>query len=231
MKDEINLVKVLEIILKLWWVVLIFALVMAFAAYSISTFLMTTKYKSEAKVYVSGSQMVSDRGINASDINTSKLLVNTYIEILQGNAFLSSVADEFNRTNDEGWEITAGQLKSGLTMSSANETEVLSITYDDISPEKAQKVLNELLANAQDEITRVLNGCKVSVIDKASLPTSVSSPNTKQNTFIGMFLGIVLGIAIIFIKELLDTRIKDDEELKTRYDIAVLGIIPNLDVE
>ena len=231
MKDEINLVKVLEIILKLWWVVLIFALVMAFAAYSVSAFLMTTLYKSEAKVYVSGSQIAAERGINASDINTSKLLVNTYIEILQGNAFLSSVADEFNRTNDESWEVTAGELKSGLTMTSANETEVLLITYEDISPEKSQQVLNELLANAQDEITRVLNGCKVSVIDKASLPVTASSPNTKQNTFIGMFLGIVLGVAIIFIKELLDTRIKDDEELKNRYDMAVLGIIPNLDVE
>ena len=74
-------------------------------------------------------------------------------------------------------------------------------------------------------------GCRVSIVDNASLPTTTSSPNIKQNTFIGIFVGIIIGIAIIFIRELLDTRIKDEDELKTKYNIPVLGIIPNLDVD
>ena len=69
------------------------------------------------------------------------------------------------------------------------------------------------------------------IVDNASLPTTTSSPNVKQNTFIGLFLGVVLGVAVVFIKELIDTRVKDYDDLKSRYNIAVLGIIPNLDSE
>ena len=100
-----------------------------------------------------------------------------------------------------------------------------------MSPEKAQAILQLILDSAQREINRIISGCQVNVVDNASLPTTTSSPNVKQNTFIGIFVGVVLGIAVIFIRELLDTRIKDEDDLKNRYNIPVLGVIPNLDVD
>ena len=226
-----NLVKILEIVLKLWWVVLIFALVAAISAYSISSFLMTPKYTSEAKVYVSGTIVENKVGLNAADISTSKLLVSTCTEILKGNSFLDKVSSDFNATNDEDWEVSRGALKGGLEMSSLNETEVLSIRYSDIDAKKAQKVLDTLLRKAPDEIERILNGSTLKVIDNASLPNDTSYPNTEQNTFLGLFLGVILGIVVIFLRELFDTRIKDDEDLQTRYNVPVLGIVPNLDEE
>lgn len=226
-----NLVKILEIVLKLWWVVLIFALVTAIGAYSISSFLMTPKYTSEAKVYVSGTIVENKAGLNAADISTSKLLVSTYTEILKGNSFLDKVSSDFNATNDEDWEVSRGEIKGGLEMSSPNENEVLYIKYSDIDPKKAQKVLDALLRKAPDEIERILNGSTLKVIDNASLPNDTSYPNTEQNTFLGLFLGVILGIVVIFLRELFDTRIKDDEDLQTRYNVPVLGIVPNLDEE
>jgi uncharacterized protein involved in exopolysaccharide biosynthesis len=122
-------------------------------------------------------------------------------------------------------------IQKNLAVVSNNETEILQIKYDDTSPEKAQKVLEILLANAQKEITRVINGCQLSVIDYADVPVDTSYPNVEQNTFIGFFLGIVFGIAVVFFRELFDTRIKDEEDLKNKYGVPVLGMIPNLDVE
>lgn len=229
MKEEINLVKIFEIILKLWWVVLIFAIIGSLIAFSISTFLITPMYTSTAKVYVSGSERVEGSGVSINDINVSQRLVSTYIEILCGNEFLAVVADAYNEKYDDTVEVTARKIKANIVMDSANETEILKIDYKATSPEKAQNLLEVLLDNAQAEITRVMSGCKVSVVDNAVRPTSPSSPNIRQNTFIGLFLGIVLGVVVIFMRELFDTRIKDDEDLKTRYNIPVLGIIPNLD--
>jgi organic radical activating enzyme len=82
-----------------------------------------------------------------------------------------------------------------------------------------EKMLEILLANAQKEITRVINGCQLSVIDYADVPVDTSYPNVEQNTFIGFFLGIVFGIAVVFFRELFDTRIKDEEDLKNKYGI------------
>lgn len=226
MKDEINLVKILEIILKLWWFVLIFAIVVGVIAFSISSFLMTPLYTSTAKVYVSGSQTNAGAGTNYSELTTNTRLVSTYIEILCSDTYLNQVAGQ-----SEEYKISGSSIKSKITMNSANETEILEIKYADISPERARDILQLVLNNAQAEITRIMPGCIVSIVDNASLPTTTSSPNVKQNTFIGIFAGIIIGIAIIFIKELLDTRIKDEDDLKSKYNIPVLGIIPNLDVD
>ncbi|MBR3932598.1 MAG: hypothetical protein IKJ68_01630 [Clostridia bacterium] len=226
MKDEINLVKILEIILKLWWFVLIFAIIAGVIAFSISSFLMTPLYTSTAKVYVSGSQTNAGAGTNYSELTTNTRLVSTYIEILCSDTYLNQVAGQ-----SEEYKISGSSIKSKITMNSANETEILEIKYADISPERARDILQLVLNNAQGEITRIMPGCIVSIVDNASLPTTTSSPNVKQNTFIGIFAGIIIGIAIIFIKELLDTRIKDEDDLKSKYNIPVLGIIPNLDVD
>ena len=232
MKEEINLIRIFEIILKLWWVILVFALIGTLIAFSISSFFMTPLYTSNAKVYVSGSQKSESVGLNINDINLSQRLVGTYIEILTGNSFLEDVASAYNTQRSDGEDaISAGQIKRNLEMSSANETEILQIKYSDTSPEKAQKILKVILKSAPNEITRVIKGCQISIVDYADVPVDTSYPNVEQNTFIGFFLGIVLGVIAVFFKELFDTRIKDDEDLKGKYGVAVLGMIPNLDLE
>ncbi|MBR2404217.1 MAG: hypothetical protein IKA95_00985 [Clostridia bacterium] len=232
MKEEINIVKIFEIILKLWWVILIFAIIGSLVAFSISSFLMTPLYTSTAKVYVSGSEKADNAGVNINDINVSQRLVGTYIEILSGNSFLEDIANAYNaQTSKKSDEVSLNYIKANLKMDSANGTEILQIKYSDTTPQKAQAVLEILLGNAQQEITRVIDGCRMSVIDYADLPVTTSSPNVKQNTFIGMFLGIVLGAAVVFLKELFDTRNKDEDDIKARYGVAVLGSIPNLDVD
>lgn len=223
MKEEINLVKILEIVLKLWWFVLICAIVVGIIGFSISSFLMTPMYTSTAKVYVEGSSRNTGEGTTMSDLTTNTRLVSTYIEILCTDTFLSKIASESN------YNVSSQSIKSNISMNSCNETEVLEIKYADVSPEQARDILQILLNYAQKEIPSVMNGCRVNILDNASLPKSNSSPNTKQNTFIGLFIGIVIGVAIIFIKELLDTRIKDEDDLRTRYNLSVLGVIPNLD--
>ena len=228
MKDEINLIKIFEMIMKLWWVVLIFAVIGSLVAFSISTFLMTPQYTSNAKLYVDGTQRVVGTGMDSQTISTSRSLVATYIEILCGNTFRKSIA---KKASAEYPEMDPAYIKGNITMGAANETEIIEIKYKDTSPEKAQYVLQLILDNAQSEITRVISGCRVETIDNATLPTTSSYPDTRQNTFLGMLIGIVLGIAIIFIRELLDTRVKDDDDLKTRYSIPVLGVIPNLNKE
>lgn len=226
MKEEINLVKILEIILRLWWFVLVFALIAGVVAFSISSFLMTPQYTSVARVYVDGgAQKAAGSGTTYNELTTNTRLVSTYIEVLCGDTYLNSIAKKAD------YKTSGSQIKGNITMNSANETEILEIKYSDISPEKAQDILQLILDNAQKEINRIISGCQVNVVDNASLPTSTSSPNIKQNTFIGIFIGMVLGIAVIFIRELLDTRIKDEDDLKNKYNIPVLGVIPNLDVD
>lgn len=230
LKEEINFVKIMEIILRLWWLVLVFAVIGGLVGFSASTFLMAPKYTSVAKVYVDGSQRSDNSGVNMNDLTTNARLVSTYIEILCSDTYMNQIASKAKEENSK-YNLTGTDIKRDITMGSANETEILEIKYSDISPERARDVLQILLDNAQKEITRIVPGCRVNIVDRANLPVATSSPNTKQNTFIGIFIGVVFGVAAILIKEILDNRIKDEDDLKNKYNIPVLGIIPNLDVD
>ena len=223
LKEEINLVKIMEIMMKLWWLILIFAVVGALVAYSISSFLIAPMYTSTASLYVDGTQRIEGTGMDMTTTNTNRTLVSTYVEILCSNTALERVVQNCGYD-----DVKADNIRANIRMSAANETEILEIKYTDSSPERAEKILRTLVSCAPAAISDVIDGCRVNTVDKATLPKSPSSPDINQNTFIGMFIGIVIGIAIIFIKELLDTRIKDEDDLKTRYNIPVLGEVPTL---
>jgi capsular exopolysaccharide synthesis family protein len=66
----------------------------------------------------------------------------------------------------------------------------------------------------------------VGVAQEASIPFAASSPKTKTNTILGGVLGLLLGIAIAFLLEFLDRRVRDAEDLEMIYRLPLLGVVP-----
>jgi len=65
----------------------------------------------------------------------------------------------------------------------------------------------------------------VQVAQEASVPSGPSSPNTKRNTLLGALLGLAFGIAIVFLLERLDRRIRQPGDLERIYRLPVLGTV------
>jgi capsular exopolysaccharide synthesis family protein len=64
------------------------------------------------------------------------------------------------------------------------------------------------------------------VVQEATVPGSPSSPKTKRNVALGIFLGIVLAICLALLREQLDRRLRDLEEVEEMFDVPILGTIP-----
>lgn len=64
------------------------------------------------------------------------------------------------------------------------------------------------------------------VAQPASVPSSPSSPDTKRNAALGVLLGLLLGMALVFISERLDRRIRGAAELEAAYGMPILGVVP-----
>jgi capsular polysaccharide biosynthesis protein len=79
---------------------------------------------------------------------------------------------------------------------------------------------------APEKIIEIKDADAVRVVDPATLPDKSSSPNVLQNTAIGFTLGLMIGIMTVLIIEMLDKRIKDEDDLLKHYDVPILGIIP-----
>jgi capsular exopolysaccharide synthesis family protein len=64
------------------------------------------------------------------------------------------------------------------------------------------------------------------VVDRATPPSSPSSPNYKKAAILGLIAGLAIGLAAVFLMDLFDRRIKAIEEFESAYDLRAIGSLP-----
>lgn len=224
--EETNEISLQEIFMILWnkvWVIILCTLIGGVAAFGISAFVLDPTYTSRVSMYVNSNTERENTIANLNDINASQKLVSTYIEILKSDNVLSKVITE------TGFTYTPEQIRKMLTASAVNGTEIFEVKITTKDANEAAVIANTIAAVAPEEIIRVVKAGSVELIDEAVLATSPSSPNVLLNTIIGLMLGGVLSVLGVLVAEMLDNRIKTEDDLKKGYDFPILGTIPDLE--
>ncbi len=222
MNEQLNLLSIIDILLKRWTVILMSAILVGVFAFMYSEVFISPTYSSTASLYVNSNKQNISEDVSSATINSSRQLVMTYAEILRARTFLEVIATDLNG------RYTVNQLKGMLTMEALNETEILSITVKGTNAEDVYKITKSIVKYAPDELIRVVEAGSVKVLDDASETKTPIAPNIRTNTFLGIFIGIVMGALIIIVLELFDTRIKNGDEISRRYKEPLLGEIPSL---
>lgn len=245
MQDTIEIdLKELFLVLfkKLPWIILT-VLIGTAAAFGITRYLIPPEYTSEISLYVNN---VTQDGqvatsVNLNDINASQKLVNTYIVILQNDEVLNQVAEgltaefssewlqtilPFSETPD-GSRLEAKTLRKVISMSAVNNTEVLKIEAETKNANVSARICTLITEVAPEVLQRVVKAGSVEVIGEAVPAYVPSSPRLMLNCVIGFLLGGVVSVLYFLIRHFLDTSIKDGEDLKKRFDLPILGEIPD----
>lgn len=221
MNESLTIQQIFRVLLKKWWIILISVIVCGSVAFAYSTYVMAPQYTSIGTLIVNNKQNTEATSVNINDINASQKLVNTYAIILKSNAFVNRVKEKINLN------YSVSRIQSMVTYSSVNSTEVLAVAVVCENPEHAAVIAEAILDLATEEIGKYADVGSVKILDHATLPVSPSSPNIPLNTLIGILLGAALSVLMIFITEMLDTRIKSADDLGDRYSLSVLGVIPS----
>lgn len=184
-------------------------------------FNVTPVYTSSSVLYVNcmNAEQTTEEGISEYEIQSSRALTTTYMEILCGRTFLNSVSA------DIGYKYSWKQLASMISISQVNETELLSVKVSALTPEDAYIVCKSIVDNAPSKMLAVFKRGTIEVVDEVNMPSSPSSTGIKYILFIGFVIGIILGVIIAFVLEIFDTKIRSAQDLNYRYNIIVLGEI------
>lgn len=180
------------------------------------------QYESQAQLLVNQSSD-QDTAIQYNEIQTNVNLVNTYKDIIRGNAVLEGVNENLGNV------FTIGELRDAITVEQSPNSQAFYISAIMDSPTDAQNVVINVITEFENTL-REFYGEEVSSINLVSAATynpNQVSPSLIIYAIIGGLLGFIMMTVISLIQERMDTRVKVADDL-TNMGMMRLGEINEL---
>lgn len=220
---EIDVFQLLKILWKRKVLIALVAIVTGVVAFAYSSFIVKPEYTSTTRIYVVNRNQGDKPGLTNQDLQAGSYLVKDYREIILSQDVLEKVATDLKL------DLPSKGLASKIKVTVPADTRIVSISVTDRAPEEASRIANSLREVAAQKIISVTRVSDVTTLEEARPATSPSSPNIRRNTMIGFPAGAVVMIVAVLLIELLDTRVKRPEDVEDVMQIALLGVVPNLD--
>ncbi|EEJ43360.1 YveK family protein [Leuconostoc mesenteroides] len=170
---------------------------------------------------------VSDKLKNPAPIVVQKAKDAVYKTLADGTRRLVTPAQKeiTKPSNKKKYYLSVDELKSMVTISSQQNSQVFSINVKSKDPKLAADVANEVADVFKDKIGGFMKINNVSIIDSAKANKKPVSPNTKLFTLAGLLVLGGLTFLYMLIKELADTTIKSPDEVSQLFGMTNLGVI------
>ncbi|ORP01003.1 capsular biosynthesis protein CpsC [Streptococcus mitis] len=220
---EIDVFHLLKIFWKRKILIALVAIVVGALAFAYSAFIVKPEFTSTTRIYVVNRNQGDKPGLTNQDLQAGSYLVKDYREIILSQDVLEKV------TSNLKLDLSPKALASKVKVTVPVDTRIVSISVNDRVPEEASRIANSLREVAAEKIISITRVSDVTTLEEARPATVPSSPNIRKNTIIGLLGGTVFTVIAVLIVELVDTRVKRPEDIEDVMQIALLGVVPNLD--
>lgn len=219
----IDIVQLFKILWKKKIAIILTAIVAAVIAFGVSSFVLTPEYSSTTRIYVVNRNQSEKTGLTNQDLQAGTYLVKDYKEIILSQDVLEKVISNLKL------EKTVKALSKKIQVTVPVDTRIVSITVKDAQPEEASRIANALREVAAEKIISVTRVSDVTTLEEARPALTPSSPNIRRNTALAFLVGGAVMVISALLLELLDDRVKRPEDVEEVMQIALLGIVPDLD--
>ena len=223
MNETISLQELFSVLKKSLWRILALTVVAALIAFAVSTFLIKPTYQAGTQILVTPKKQ-ENNVIDASQVQSSVTLVNTYRVIIKSPAILEKVQEEVKDAPSK-----LSELNNMVTVESEQNSQVINVSVQSTDAALASNVANAISKTFSKDIPKLMNVDNVKVLSVSGIPTAPVSPNILLNTAIAAVVGFLLGVGLAFLREVLDRRIRTEEQVQQILDLPVLGSIPDID--
>ena len=222
--EYIDLKAYVEKLLKNWLIIVLCCVIGVSAAFIYSEFFATRMYQSSVKMSVRESDW--SQGITNSGIEVAGEMIENCFVVLEDDVMFEKVAKTVNEEMETDY--SAGQIKNWVSYSRVGESVFFKVNVRTPDPELSAVVCNAVVALAPEMIVEYVANIPVIPVDDAKINYNPVSPNTSKNVILGFLVAFVLICGVIFLFVYFDKTVSDEEKLKERYDISILGVIPDV---
>jgi len=215
-----------RLIIRRSWFIGLLAVLFCGAAYAQHTLYSSPRYEATTKILVNSSKPAP--GLDSVDINkitSDIMLIDTYKEVLMTNRMMDKVIalhPEFGLADE--------QLASMLKVGSSEKSQVMSLTITDHSALRAAQIVNAVTDVFRAEIPHVLNVDNISILSEAKLSSNLpdKSLSLVSELAAAFFLSLVVAIAIIFLREYWDDKIRNEQDVLLHLNKPTLARITKI---
>jgi len=209
------------------WRVIVLLTAIGTLAAGAYAYLATPQYSSTAQVFVTfqPSDPTSQSNlVSGSDYAQSR--IGSYVELATSPAVLQPVIDEL------GLLTSPQALAASLHVTRPAETMMLNVQATSEAAEESTEIANAVATSMTTVIPALeqLDGAanspvKLTIVRSATVPSSPISPDIPLILAVGVLSGLVIGVALALLRNLLDTKVRTERDVKAVTDAAVIGTI------
>ncbi len=129
----------------------------------------------------------------------------------------------------KAYSVSAAQLAKSVSVATQQQSQVFSVSAKADTPEKAKAEANAVASSFRDQIPNIMNLNNVTIVAPATNGIQ-SSPNVKMFTLAEFVIGLVLTFAVILIREMTNTTVRDDTYLTQDLGLTNLGHVSHFHV-
>ncbi len=215
--------------LKKWWVVCLFLILTTTAI----SFLLADK-ASVGEYVASGKIMVTEKkfvdpdepqpsfGLDYSDLQLSKEMVNIYSEIIKSELISDEVITNL------GLSISNSYYREKVAVGPSSGSKVMEIKFSFNDEQTAIAIVDEIMDVFSHKIVSIIEIESITILNQANIASSPVSSSITKNIILGVFIGVILSSGLIFMVVLLDNKIKTQSMLKEIFDYPVIGEVSSL---
>ena len=208
----------LSVLLRRKWII-----IGTFLAATITTAIISKTlekvYSTEATLLVA--QNSSSDAPTFDTVQASQAIARSYADIIGSPNIADQVAQRVG--------VSSGTVEDATSFEPVPETQLLKITAEDPSPDQAKQIA-DAYATVFTEYARTnlaeTTKATITLADAAPRPESPARPKPTLYTMVAALLGLALGVALAFLRERLDRRLRTQEDVEAAFDKPVLARVP-----
>lgn len=214
-----SLAEVLELMKRRWIVVACVVAVFVAVAAVWAWGFMPDEYSTTLSMYVLTTSSDESANLSNSDLSASQMLTNDVVELAKSAFVSSQAASALGLDSLSGYEIA---------VSGSTSTRIITLTVTGDSAKGVAAVANQLAETTDVVAQDVMGVTAVKVIDTAKVPDAPSGPHRFKIVAAAALAGLFLSVVGVVAADMVDTRVRRDEEIEELLGVPVIGRFPEV---